>query len=100
LNPASPSDPPVYSLAFRKALRLVVLILIAVIFIVMLLHHKGFIDIEEFGIPENYLYYGGLGVILLGIVPAFFIWRCPGCGAYLGRKANPVRCNSCEAEFR
>ena len=62
--------------------------------------HKGFIDIEEFGIPENYLYYGGLGVILLGIIPAFFIRRCPGCGAYLGRKANPVRCNSCEAEFR
>ena len=94
------ADGPVYSLSVRKALRLVVMVPIFVIFIVMLLHHKAFINIEDFGIPENYLYYGGLGLILLAIVPAIFIWRCPGCGAYLGKKANPERCNSCGAEFR
>ncbi len=95
-----PADRPVYSLGVRKALRIVVLVPIFAIFIVMLLHHKAFINIEDFGIPENYLYYGGLGLILVSIVPVFFIWRCPGCGAYLGQKASPTCCNSCGAEFR
>ena len=95
------SDLPVYSLAVRKALRLVVLIPIFAILVVMLLHHKAVVNLEEIlGVPENYLYFGFLGLSLLAIVPAFFIWKCPGCGAYLGKQANPTRCRSCGAEFR
>ena len=91
---------PIYSLAFRKGLRVLVLIPVLAIVIVLLLHHKAFINIEDFGIPENYLYYGGLGLVVLAALSAFLIWRCPGCGAHLGKQANPERCNSCGAEFR
>ncbi len=98
MNPLPPG-PPVYSLKARKALRVVVLVPVAAILLVMLLHHKGFIDIETFGVPETYVYYGGLALILLAIVPAILIWRCPGCGAHLGKQANPTHCPSCGAEF-
>jgi rubrerythrin len=74
--------------------------MIFVVFIVMILHHKGFIDIESIGIPENYLYYGGLALILLGIAPLFLVWRCPGCGAHLGKKPSPEKCDNCGAIFR
>jgi hypothetical protein len=33
---------------------------LVVVLVVMLLHHKAFINVEDFGIPENYLYFGGL----------------------------------------
>jgi hypothetical protein len=101
MNIPPPPDGPVYSLKIRKAIRLVVMIPILVVLIIMILHHKGFINLEEIlGIPENYLYFGFLGVALLGIPAALLVWRCPGCGAWLGKKANPVCCNSCGAEFR
>jgi hypothetical protein len=101
VNPPLQPGPPVYSLAFRKVLGFAVLIPLFVIFIVMLMHHKGFIDLEEIlGIPENYLYFGFLGLALLGIPAILLIWRCPGCGARLGKKANPSCCEACGAEFR
>jgi hypothetical protein len=96
-----PPDPPVYSLSVRKALRLVVMIPLLTILILMVLHHKAIINLEEIlGIPENYLYIGFVALAVASIVPAFLIWKCPGCGAYLGRQANPTRCASCGAEFR
>jgi hypothetical protein len=97
----TPSDPPFYSLSIRKALRLIVLIPIFAMLIVMILHHKAIINLEEIlGIPENYLYFGFLAAVLLGVPAALLIWRCPGCGAWLGKKANPARCDSCGVEFR
>lgn len=95
-----PSSDPVYSLATRKALRNIIVVPVLVVFVVMILHHKGFFNIESFGIPENYLYAGGLGLILLALVAALLIWRCPGCKAHLGKQPNPTSCPSCGAQFK
>ena len=96
-----PADTPVHSLSARKALRLVVSIPLLTVFVAILLHHKGIVNLEEIlGIPEAYLYYGFLGVAILALVSLFCIWKCPGCGAYLGKQTNPTRCSSCEAVFR
>ncbi len=97
----TPPDRPVYSLRVRKALRLLVMIPLLVVFVAVLLHHKGFVDLAEIlGVPENSLYYGLLGMTLLALMSAFFVWKCPGCGSHLGKKPNPVRCDFCGAEFR
>ncbi len=97
----TPPDGPVYSLRTRKALRLIVMIPLLVVFVAVLLHHKGFVDLAGIlDVPESYLYYGVLGMTLLALVSAFFVWKCPCCGSHLGKKPNPVRCDSCGAEFR
>src|SRR5436190_2171291 len=100
MDAVPPDDGPVYSLSIRKALRVIVLVPLLAVFLVVLLHHKALINIEAFGIPENYAYFGFLGAALLAFLTAYFIWRCPGCGAYLGKKPSPERCDSCGAKFR
>lgn len=69
-------------------------------FIPVLLQYKGLIDVENFGIPENYLSIGGFAATFLGLIAIFVVWRCPGCGTYLGRNGNPAQCPSCGAKFR
>jgi len=69
-------------------------------FVAVLVHHKGLVDVEQFGIPENYLYIGGLGLFLVALLLLLIVWRCPGCGAYLGRDFNPPGCPKCRATFR
>jgi hypothetical protein len=96
---ATPPDPPVYSLAVRKTVMFALAAPLIAVFLVMILHHKAFINIEDYGIPENYLYFGGLGLILVGAIPIFVVWRCPGCGKYLGRNASPSNCPGCGAQF-
>jgi hypothetical protein len=95
-----PSDPRRYSLAIRKTIVIVLVLPIIVPVTLMILDYKGVIDVEDFGLPESYLSYGGLAVILLAAIPIFLIWRCPGCGAYLGREINPRTCWACGALFQ
>ena len=95
-----PDDAPVYPLGHRKALMLACAVPAITAFVAVLVHHKGLVDVEQFGIPENYLYFGSLGVALLALPAALLVWRCPGCGAWLGNKPNPDCCKSCGAEFR
>jgi hypothetical protein len=95
-----PDDSPVYPLALRKALMIACAVPAITAFVAVLVHHKGLVDVEQFGIPENYLYIGGLGLFLVSLVALLVVWRCPGCGAYLGRDANPTGCLKCGAKFR
>jgi hypothetical protein len=67
--------------------------------VAVLVHHKGLVDVEKFGLPESYLYIGGLSVFLVALVALLVVWRCPGCGSYLGREANPATCRKCGARF-
>ncbi len=89
-----------YSLAVRKACVIVLAIPLCAVFLVMVLHHKAWINIEDYGIPENFLYYGGLGIILVGFLPIFAIWRCPACRSYLGRGVSPDSCPKCGVRFK
>ena len=95
-----PDDAPVYPLGLRKALMIACAVPAIAAFVAVLVHHKGLVDVEQFGIPENYLYIGGLSVFLVALVALLVVWRCPGCGAYLGRDANPPGCPKCGAKFR
>ena len=95
-----PDDSPVYPLGLRKALMIACAVPAITAFVVVLIHHKGMVDFEQFGLPESYLYIGGLGLFLVALVALLLVWRCPGCGAYLGRDANPTGCLKCGATFR
>jgi rubrerythrin len=68
-------------------------------FVVLFLHYKGLINVEAFGLPESYLYYGGLPALFVLLGAIFIVWRCPGCGSYLGRDANPSHCPRCGVRF-
>ena len=71
----------------------------AVAFTAILLQYKGFVDVADYGLPENYLYIGGFALIFFAVLPILVVWRCPGCGAYLGRELSPARCPSCKGRF-
>jgi hypothetical protein len=94
-----PDDAPVYPLGLRKALMIACAVPAITAFVAVLVHHKGLVDVEQFGIPENYLYISGLSVFLVALVTLLVVWRCPGCGAYLGREASPTSCRRCGARF-
>ena len=94
-----PDDSPVYPLGLRKALMITCAVPAITAFVAVLVHHKGLVDVGKFGIPENYLYIGGLSVFLVALVALLVVWRCPGCGSYLGREANPATCRKCGARF-
>jgi hypothetical protein len=96
--PPSP-DAPVHSIAIRKTLMIVFAVLLLVGFIPVLLQYKGLIDAENFGVPESYLYVGGFAASFSGLIAIFVVWRCPRCGAYLGREGNPPQCHRCGAKF-
>src|SRR5262249_28867826 len=57
-----PDDSPVFPLGLRKALMIACAVPAITAFVAVLIHHKGLVDVEQFGIPENYLYIGGLAV--------------------------------------
>jgi hypothetical protein len=99
MNP-SPEDGPTHSLATRKVVVLALVVPIAVAFTAILLQYKGFLDVADYGLAENYLYIVGFTVIFLAVLPILVVWRCPGCGAYLGRGLSPARCPSCQARFQ
>ena len=69
-------------------------------FLPVVSQYKGLIDIEAFGVPENYLYVAGFAATFLGLALIFLEWRCPGCGAYLGRSFSPEQCPRCGANLR
>jgi hypothetical protein len=100
VKPQPPSDDAVHSIATRKVVVMALVVPVVVAFTALLLQYKGFIDVSEFGLAENYLYIGAFGVIFLALIPMLVVWRCPGCRAYLGRDINPARCPSCGARFR
>jgi hypothetical protein len=95
----TPIDPPVYRLGVRKALMFACAVPAIASFVAVLVHHKGLVDVEQFGLPESYLYIGGLSVFVVALVALLVVWRCPACGAYLGREANPATCRKCAARF-
>ena len=100
MNTPQSADAPVHSITFRKTLMIVFAALFLAGFVSVLLQSKGFIDVERFGIPENYFYILGFAVAFGGLIPIFIVWRCPGCSAYLGKEASPSECRSCGAKFR
>jgi hypothetical protein len=96
----SATDPvPVHSLASRKMIVVALAVPAIAAFTVMLLDYREIINVTTFGLPENYLYIGGIVVILLALIPIVAVWRCPGCGTYLGKNTNPKSCSGCGAQF-
>jgi hypothetical protein len=94
-----PQDLPVHSLTLRKVELVICGILIIVPLMITALHHRAYINIEQFGLPENYLYYGSFGLIIIGGVLLRIFWRCPECGAPLGKEFSPAQCPACSAKF-
>ena len=99
MNPRLPPDTPVHSLAFRKLLMIAAGVVFFAGFVPVVLHYKGLIDVEAFGVPETYLYAGGFAACFVGLISVFVVWRCPGCGAYLGKEGSPSQCPKCGAKF-
>ena len=99
MNPPQSTDPSVHSIAFRKALMVACGVVLFAGFIPVVLHYKGLIDVESFGVPESYLYVGGLGASVVGLISIFIVWRCPACGSYLGKEGSPTRCPKCGVKF-
>jgi hypothetical protein len=98
-TPPSPNT-PIYPLGLRVAAKVLLAIPAVAGFTVMLAHHKGLIDIEQYGVPEAYLYGGTLVVIFGALGLSFLFWRCPGCRAYLGKSFSPTSCPKCGAKFQ
>jgi hypothetical protein len=94
-----PDDSPVYPLGLRKVLMIACAVPAITAFVAVLIHHKGLVDVEQFGLPASYLYIGGLSVFLVALVAFLVVWRCQGCGSYLGREASPTTCRKCGARF-
>lgn len=94
-----PIDAPAYRLGARKALMFACAVPTIALFGAMFMQLKGLIDVTQFGLAERYLYIGGLSVFLVALVARLVMWRCPGCGSYLGREANPATCRKCGARF-
>ena len=95
-----PEAEPTHSLAVRKAFMCLFAVPVLAAFVVLLLQHKGFIDVAEFGLPVDRLLYGSLAAAVVGLGGIFAVWRCPGCSAYLGKEASPASCPGCGARFR
>lgn len=52
------------------------------------------------GIPNIYLLFVALVIIIAGLIISIFNWRCPSCNKYLGKKFNPKFCSNCGVELR
>ena len=96
--PTPPPDGP--SITARKLAMAACAVPAFAAFIVMLLDYKGIINVQEYGVPEAYLYGGCVVVILVAAVAIAVVWRCPGCGVYLGKEFSPSRCPGCGVRFR
>lgn len=44
-------------------------------------------------------YVWGVVVALACLVANFLIWRCPACGAFLGRRDSPSYCQNCGTQL-
>jgi hypothetical protein len=86
------------SLRARKVLQLA-LLPPAVLALVAVVVAWRFPDVLPTGVPENVIYIVGFGVLALYLLVTFLAWRCPECGAYLGRDLHPVRCPGCGVSF-
>jgi len=95
-----PQDAPVYSLAHRKTAMIGFGVPLVAGIALVLLQYKGLINVEHFGLHENYAYVGGLAAAFVGLISIFVVWRCPCCWAYLGKEGNPSQCPGCGAKFR
>jgi hypothetical protein len=100
MNYPDPEDAPVRPLALRKALMVAFACVALAGFVPLLLLYNGLIDAEGLGVPESFLYAGSIGATVLGLIMIFVVWRCPGCGAYLGRDFKPPTCAACGTRFR
>ncbi len=93
-------DIPVYPLGRRKAVMIAYAVPFIAALTAILIHHKGLVNVEDFGLPEEYLYAVGFAVMVAAFVVLLFAWRCPRCRSYLGREASPASCPKCGALFR
>ena len=66
----------------------------------MLLLYNGLINAEALGVSDSFLYGGSIGASIVGLIMIFVVWRCPGCGAYLGKYFKPPTCAACGTRFR
>jgi hypothetical protein len=93
-----PDEPP-HSLALRKAAVIALGVPAVAALVVILLHHKGLVNVEDFGLGVDHMHYGGFGTIAVCLAAIIALWRCPRCRGYLGREFSPPRCPSCGADF-
>jgi hypothetical protein len=49
--------------------------------------------------PPQELWYAAIGVLVICLVFSIWNWRCPNCGASLGRSLNAPRCPKCGCSY-
>ena len=49
--------------------------------------------------PPQELWYGSIGVLVFCLLFSLWNWRCPACGASLGRSLNASRCPKCGCSY-
>jgi hypothetical protein len=86
------------SLRARKLLQLALLPPTVIAFVVIVVAWK-FPDLVPAEIPESVIYIVGFGVVALYFLVTLMAWRCPECGAYLGRELHPACCPRCGVSF-
>jgi ABC-type nickel/cobalt efflux system permease component RcnA len=100
MNYPDHEEAPVRSLALRRALMVAFLCLLLAGFVPMLLLYQGLINAEALSVSDSFLYVGSIGASIVGLIMIFVVWRCPGCGAYLGKHFTPPMCAACGTRFR
>jgi uncharacterized membrane protein YhaH (DUF805 family) len=76
-----------------------ILIYIAIFFICLSIATKRYADVSFLGLPANTEFALGIGIGIVLVIIAFYLWRCPSCGKRLGFTLDPKSCSRCKAVF-
>jgi hypothetical protein len=100
MSPRRPDKPPGHSLSRRNALRVAFAVPTVAAVIAMIIQNNEHINVEAAGLREGYFFAIAAAVCLAGIAGILAVWRCPACGAWLGRAVSPRTCAGCGARFK
>jgi hypothetical protein len=96
-DPNRPSNPAtIESFKTRKLLSIAMAVPCGLGFAVAVFQWKGLFDFQPlFGVSENAIFWGGMSVCFLCMPVLFLLWRCPECGAHLGKEFGVRACPGC-----
>jgi membrane associated rhomboid family serine protease len=96
-DPSRPPNPAtIESFKTRKMLSFVLAVPIGLAFAVAVFQWKEIYDFRpHFGVSEDAIIWGGFAACFLLMPFALLLWRCPECGAHLGKELGVTACPSC-----